>query len=151
MNKRGIATIVSAVLILCTAILLAVVILAWGGTFSKGLLKHAEETNEKLAACEIGTNVVIKYACVSDDTITLMIESLGSKKITGLIIRALGSSGGYQKEIETEMDVADLKRFDIEKEEVGAITSIEVLPKVDILGKTEVCGVKDIEKVIVNC
>lgn len=151
MNKRGMSTIIASVLILCTSVLLAVIILAWGGTFSKGLLKHADEANEKLSACETGINVNIKYACFKDDKITLMIESLGSRKVKGMIIRVLGSSGGYQKEVEAEMNVADLKKFEIGMQEVGSIKSIELLPKIEILGKTEVCGVKDRELNIAEC
>lgn len=150
-NKKGISTIIASTLILCTAVILAVIILAWGGAFSKGLLKHAEETSERVTACESGVNVNIKYACVKEDSITLMVESLGSRKIAGLIIRVLGSSGGYQQEIEEEMNVADLKRFDIARHEAGVLNTIELLPKVDILGKIEICGVKDKETNIIEC
>jgi hypothetical protein len=143
MNKRGISPIISTVLIICMVALLAVIILAWSGTFTRGLLKHADETSEKLTACESQTNLDIRSACTRDDTITVMVESLGSKKVTGLIIRVLGSSGGYQKDVETELNIADLKRFDIEKQDVGEISKIEILPKVDILGKTEICGIAD--------
>lgn len=151
MDKRGISPIISTVLLICMVVLLAVIILAWSGAFSRGLLKHAEETSEKMSACETGTNIAIKYACTKDDKITLMIESLGSKQVKGLIIRILGSSGGYQEDIETEMNVADLKRFDIDRKDSNAVKSIEVLPKVEVLGKQEICGVKDKELNIVEC
>lgn len=143
MNKRGISPIISTVLLICMVVLIAVVILAWSGTFTRGLLKHADETSEKMTACESQTNLDIRSACTRDDTITVMVESLGSKKVTGLIIRVLGTSGGYQKDVETEMNVADLKRFDIEKQDVGTISKIEILPKVDIQGKIEICGIAD--------
>lgn len=151
MNKRGISPIISTALIICMVALLAVVILAWSGTFTRGLLKHADETSEKMTACESRTSINIKHACARKDTVTVMIESLGSKPVAGLIIRVLGTSGGYQKEIETELNIADLKRFDIEKQEVGTINKIEILPKVNIQGKIEICGVKDSETNIIEC
>lgn len=151
MNKRGISPIISTVLLICAVVLLAVLILAWSGVFTRGLLGHAEETSEKMSACEAQTNLNIRHACTRDDSITVMVESLGSKKVTGLIIRVLGSSGGYQEEIETELNVADLKRFDIEKQDVGAISRIELLPKVDIKGKIEICGIKDSETNVLPC
>ena len=80
MNKRGISPIISTVLLICMVVLIAVVILAWSGTFTRGLLKHADETSEKMTACESQTNLDIRSACTRDDTITVMVESLGSKK-----------------------------------------------------------------------
>ncbi|MFH1065327.1 MAG: archaellin/type IV pilin N-terminal domain-containing protein [Nanoarchaeota archaeon] len=151
MNKRGISPIISTVLLICAVVLLAVVIPAWSGTFTRGLLKHADETSEKLAVCESQTSLNIKYACTNENNMTIMVESLGSKPVIGLIIRVLGSSGGYQEDVETLLNVADLKRFDIEKQDVGVISKIEILPKVDILGKTENCGIKDSETNIVEC
>lgn len=151
MNKRGISPIISTVLLICAVALLAVLILAWSGTFSRGIISSAEKTSEKMTACESQTNLNIRSACIREDTITVMVESLGSKQIKGLIIRVLGSSGGYQKEIDTEMNVADLKRFDIEKQDVGKISKIELLPKVEIQGKIEICGIKDSETNIFLC
>ncbi|MDI6738129.1 MAG: hypothetical protein QME12_06475 [Nanoarchaeota archaeon] len=151
MNKKGISPIISTVLLICAAALLAVLILSWSGVFTKGLLKHADETSERMSACESETSLNIKHACTREDTITVMVESLGSKKVTGLIIRVLGSSGGYQEDVETEMNVADLKRFDIERQDVGDITKIELLPKVKLQGKAEICGIKDTETNIVEC
>ncbi|MFA5887153.1 MAG: archaellin/type IV pilin N-terminal domain-containing protein [Candidatus Nanoarchaeia archaeon] len=151
MNKRGISPLIATVLLICMVVLIAVVILAWSGTFTRGLLKHADETSEKMTACESETSLNIKYACANDNNMTIMVESLGSKPVTGLIIRVLGSSGGYQKDVETELNIADLKRFDIEKQDVGTISKIEILPKVNIQGKIEICGVKDSETNIVEC
>ncbi|MDD4877843.1 MAG: hypothetical protein PHO02_02275 [Candidatus Nanoarchaeia archaeon] len=151
MNKRGMSPIISTVLLICAAALLAVVILAWSGVFSRGIMASAEKTSEKMSACESQTNLNIKHACTREDSITVMVESLGSKQVNGLIIRVIGSSGGYQEDIEIEMNVADLKRFDIEKQDVGDITKIEILPKVDIQGKIEICGIKDSETNIPEC
>ncbi|HII15429.1 MAG TPA: hypothetical protein HA362_03880 [Nanoarchaeota archaeon] len=151
MHKKGIAPLIATVFIIAMTVLLAVIIMAWAGVFSKGLLKSADAASEKMMACGSEVNVNAKYVCIGDDKILFMVESFGSRKVTGMIFRVLGNSGGYQEEKDTELKIADIQKYEIGKQDVGGITSIEILPKVDIQGKTEVCGVKDTETDIVSC
>ena len=149
MNKNGIAPLIATVLIIAMTILLAVIIMAWAGVFSRGLLKSADTTSEKMMAC--GSEVNVKYACFNDSKIIFMVESYSSRPITGIIFRVLGSSGGYQEDLDTELKIAEIHKYEIERQAVGNIKSVEILPKVNIQGKEEVCGVEDTETNIVNC
>lgn len=151
MNKKGIAPLIATVFIIAMTVLLAVIIMAWAGVFSKGLLKGADATSEKMMACGSEVNVNAKYVCIQDDKIVFMVESFGSRTITGMIFRVLGTAGGYQEEKSTELKIADIRKYEIGMQDAGKIKSIEILPKVNIQGSEEVCGVKDTETKIGSC
>lgn len=44
MDKRGISPIIATVLLICMTVLIGVLILAWSGVFTKGIIASAEES-----------------------------------------------------------------------------------------------------------
>lgn len=153
LNKRGISPIIATVLLICMTVLIGVLILAWAGVFSKGIIASAEESKDKLMVCNAEVSLNIKNACIDGTNVKMLLENAGSREIIGIITRVIGISGGYQEETETGIPEASIGDTSIayNPAQIGSFKQIEVLPKVDIKGKTVICGISDSETVLENC
>ena len=153
MDKRGISPLIATVLIICMTVLIGVIIMAWSGVFTKGLLSSADAERDKLMVCNSEVSLNIRNACIDGANINLMIENAGTKAVRGIIARVIGNSGGYQEDKEVLISEGGLGSAVVAytPEAIGNFKQIEILPRVDIKGKDVICGIADTHAELIEC
>lgn len=146
MKKKGVSALVTTVLILGFTIALAAVIMTWGSGFSKRMQEKIEEQSETRLLCS-RMSLELKKTCWDDNKIFLMAENTGSLPTTHLRIMAFSEESSGEAVTENEIEIAGQKTYTVnyDKEKLGEISHIRVLPYVKYKGQPYACNIIDKE------
>lgn len=88
MNKKGISPLIATVLVIGFTIVLAGMIIAWGGD----LFKNMQESQSKTADTQLACAQAVNSIDVSATATTLTIDNKADAEITGIRVRSGGSA-----------------------------------------------------------
>lgn len=129
MQKRGISPIIATVLVIFFVVILGTIVMMWVTGFFHGIQKSSETASEETMACS-NANIRVKYSCIrSGDTIVMMVENMGLQQISGLNVRMMGASSGYQNLTKIDLGPASLKKVEVPIDaSLSGLKDVEVLP-----------------------
>jgi len=126
------SAIIATVLIIGLTVVLATGIMLWGSAFSKDMQEGADNKNEETMLCA-NSKIKLRFGCLEDNQIKLMIENQGQVALTGFNVRVIGSSSAYGSKIEQELDIAGISQVLVDYDNsIGTIKSVEVLPMLKV-------------------
>ncbi len=140
-GKRGISPLIATVLIIGFTVALGAVIFLWGSDFIKGLLGSAEEAQERATSCAAATFKLDDVEQTAEDKLKLTVDNTGQENIKSVIVRITGDKG-ITSVTEPGLVSGDKKAYDVtfDPVQVGVVTSIEVIPTLDINKKSTPCA-----------
>ncbi len=138
-KKRGMSSLVSTVLLVTSAIAIAILIFVW---ISHSIEEETEKSTDVGTTEQICKNIEIKIKEVSrtinPNTILVTVENLKNRKITALRIRLESANEVEMKKIEGEIEGYQSKTFEVTTTSIYlGKTKIKVIPEI-ILEKPEI-------------
>lgn len=132
MDKRGISSIIATVLIIAVTVIIAAGIVAWAMAFSTDIQEGATEKNAQSMLCA-NSKIKLRFGCLEDDKLNLLIENKGQVDLAGFNIRVIGTASGYGVKFEQPLAIAGISPVSIDYDNsIGTIKSVEVLPMVEV-------------------
>ncbi len=135
MKKRGISPLIATVLIIGFTIVLAAVVIQWGGSIVEKLKQDSDlKLQKQMIASELKFDV--KEADVFGNKTRVVIDNSGSRKIDGFKIRIFGNKGSKIIDTNLGLNSFEAKSFDVgfDKDKVGNVEKIETFPIINIDG-----------------
>src|SRR3989344_7876392 len=111
MKKRGISPLIATVLIIGFTIVLAAVVIQWGGSLVEKLKGQSEGSLAKLTCAE-KVNINIKDACDTGISVLLTLENKGDVDIGSFVIRVNGDKTNV-KEIDESISPFGVKKISV--------------------------------------
>ena len=133
-NKRGISPLIASVLMIAFAVILFLIISSWvqRSVVDEALDKGEEQVANALDCINTRINIVSACAEADNTGVTVVVDNEGDTTITGLKLRVTGADGSESVDGSGEMAPLDRKSYSgvTVPATVGAISSVEVVPKV---------------------
>ncbi len=135
MQKRGLSPLIASVLLIAFTVTLFLIISTW---VQKSIVNPGlEESGEKIAKtldC-LSAKVNIDSVCAQSDNkkISVTFDNEGDVALVGVNIRVVGANGAQNFDKGDAIQPLERKKYseNVDDTLVGAITSIEVYPKLD--------------------
>jgi len=156
-NKKGISPLIATVIIIGLTIVLAALVVTFGTNLVKKTTDETEKTSTISTACsDVALKLNLKSTLLNG-TVNVNVDNSGSKKFEGLMFRVYNvgetpvdsydtdvASDKGTKIVTTDNDYTVspnlVKTFTLTLTSVTTPVKVGVKPKINILGKTEVCG-----------
>ncbi len=135
MQKRGVSPLIASVLLIAFTVTLFLIISSWvqRSVVDPGL----EQSGEKIAKtldC-LSAKITIDSACAQNDNkkISVSFDNEGDIALIGVNIRIIGANGAQSFDKSDAIQPLERKKYSetVDDVAVGAITEIEVYPKLD--------------------
>lgn len=120
-NKKGIAPVISTIVLLLFATGLGIVVMNWGAQVSSA---KEQTTESSINFIEINGE---KDVCIKEGVIYFTLENSGETNIESLKISFIGDSV-FQKKIDYGLDVGDIKKINVEYEDIGELLKVKIVP-----------------------
>ena len=142
-NKKGISPLIATVLIIGFTIALALVIFAWGRTFTETLTKETGEKAEQQLSCSDLVSFEVKKACYKGSDVEFTLENSGDITLDKVTLRISGEKEAQVDIKELEIGLVPLGRktytAQFDQQSVGSVvTKIELLRPIFTDGGEEV-------------
>lgn len=135
LGKRGIAPVISTILLLMFASALGIIVMSWGRT--------ATVAADKPDCSQTSLNIIEynnkKQICYTDNKLYFTLENNGQIEISGFKVIVISMYDIKQIDLNKNMNVADIIREEIAYESTEKIQKIKFVPKIYIENKQELC------------
>lgn len=134
-NKRGISPLIASVLLIAFTVTLFLIISTWvqRSVVEPGLDESGKKIDKTLDC--LSAKLSIDSACAQNDNkkISVSFDNEGDVALTGVTIRVLGANGAQSFEKSDAVQPLERKKYveTVDEVSVGAITDIEVYPKLE--------------------
>jgi len=134
-GKRGIAPVISTLLLLMFASALGIIVMSWGRTTTVSAERHdCSETS--LNIIEFNNK---KQICYKDNKIDFTLENNGQTDIAGVKVIIISTFDIVQLDLDKHMNVADIIKEELQYDSSGDIQKIKFVPKIYFDNKHELC------------
>jgi len=135
LGKRGIAPVISTILLLMFASALGLIVMSWG--------RNASISEEK-PTCDKTSLHVIEYAnkpqiCSTGKKLQFTLENNGNTNLAGVKVIIISAQDISQSEMTRKMDVADIVKEELDYTASGDILKIKFVPKIEYDNTLELC------------
>ncbi|MBI2671370.1 hypothetical protein HYX16_00380 [Candidatus Woesearchaeota archaeon] len=129
-NKRGIAPLIAAVLLIGFTVVLAAITFTWGNKLTEGLFQTSEERSEKDIACFSDFSLKFRKAeIIEDNKIRLLVENNGQGNINKFKVKIYGENGVDNIETSDSINSYEIKNIEIPYDSLktGNVNEVEML------------------------
>lgn len=134
-GKRGIAPVISTILLLMFATALGIIVMSWGRTATLPL-DQPDCSKASLHVIEYNNKAQI---CTADNKIRFTLENNGKTNIAGAKVIIISTFDITQLEMNKKMNVADILKEELDYQGSGDMLKIKFVPKIEYDNKQELC------------
>ena len=135
MDKRGISPLIASVLLIAFTVTLFLIISTWvqKSIVNPGLEESGEKITKTLDCLSAKLNIDSACAQTTNDKISVSFDNEGDVALAGVNIRVVGAAGVQNFDKGDAIQPLERKKYieTVDAATVGAITSIEVYPKLE--------------------
>jgi len=137
--KRGISPLVASVLLIGFVVILAAVVMNWGGSFIRNTTEQTGETSEAQLGCISNVNLEVNNVCLLGKKIRFSINNKGEDTVDSFNFRVFNnnqvdlSEGGSLTGFTANNYKANFSNLPKD------ITKLEIIPKININGDVVAC------------
>ena len=145
MSKKGISPLIATVLILGFTVALAAIIMNWGTKFTRDIQQSTSESATANIACSQDVVLNIRNVCRTtsgaDNIYNILVANDGKADIVKLNVRLYKSESDVASDTLTEtIGKFSLKTLMSTKAPTGGVKKVELIPSIQIEGKTVTCS-----------
>ena len=134
-GKRGIAPVISTLLLIMFASALGVIVMSWGRTTTiKANIPDCSQTSLNIISYNDQAQV-----CYRDNQLFFTLENNGITDIAGVKVIILSTFNIVQEDVNERMDVADIIRSQVKFNNQGEIQKVKFVPKIYVENELQLC------------